>query len=271
MWIVTPIGFFSIVQKPGDKAAGLLTVRARVRSDLDALRASALPTLGETIESRETDYRFRAVAPRQDVQAAISKLVAELDYSNFKSKVAKAQGPKRERLYHDVWSVLHRMQGDPAYEATSGKAAQPAIPAIPKADAYGGVLIDSKGMLLLREVANHFGGYVWTFAKGKPDAGETPSQTALREVLEETGYQAEIVGALPQAFPGSTSSTAFYLMTPVGEQGTFMDETWQTRWVTFVEARKLIGLTKIPSGRTRDLAVLDAAAAALESHVFKLR
>ena len=37
MWLVTPIGFFSIVQKPGDKANGTLTVRARLRSDLAAL------------------------------------------------------------------------------------------------------------------------------------------------------------------------------------------------------------------------------------------
>ena len=34
MWLITPTGFFSIVQKPGDAAANTLTVRARVRQDL---------------------------------------------------------------------------------------------------------------------------------------------------------------------------------------------------------------------------------------------
>lgn len=42
MWLVTIIGFFSIVQKPGQ--AGL-TIRARVAADLDRLREQYLPTL----------------------------------------------------------------------------------------------------------------------------------------------------------------------------------------------------------------------------------
>ena len=29
MWLITPIGFFSIVQKPGDKGRGTLTIRAQ--------------------------------------------------------------------------------------------------------------------------------------------------------------------------------------------------------------------------------------------------
>ena len=35
MWLLTPTGFFSIVRKPQDAAAGTLTVRSRVRADLD--------------------------------------------------------------------------------------------------------------------------------------------------------------------------------------------------------------------------------------------
>jgi hypothetical protein len=31
---------------------------------------------------------------------------------------------------------------------------------VPKAGAYGGVLFDARGRTLLREPANHFGGYV---------------------------------------------------------------------------------------------------------------
>lgn len=34
-----------------------------------------------------------------------------------------------------------------------------------KALAYGGVVISRDGYFLLREVKNHFDGYVWTFAK----------------------------------------------------------------------------------------------------------
>ena len=46
MWLITPVGFFSIVQKPSDVAADTLTVRARVQGDLEALREQFLPGLG---------------------------------------------------------------------------------------------------------------------------------------------------------------------------------------------------------------------------------
>ena len=60
-----------------------------------------------------------------------------------------------------------------------------------KEKAYGGVVINDQGEILLREPRNHFDGYVWTFPKGRPEKeqrpGETPEETAFREVLEETG------------------------------------------------------------------------------------
>jgi 8-oxo-dGTP pyrophosphatase MutT (NUDIX family) len=266
MWIITPLGFFSIVQKPGDVAAGTLTVRARVRSDLEALQAAVLPGLGTITESKSTDYRFRATAPRELVEAAMAKLVAQLDYSNFKNQVAKVQGTKRAHLYHGVWDVLHRMQGDASYEMQPKQAPKVAAFSVPKAGAYGGVLFDEHGRTLLREPANHFGGYVWTFAKGKPEAGESPEQTALREVLEETGYACRVIGALTEAFNGtSQESAAFFLMEPIRAQGKFTYETAQTRWVDFDEARKLINLTHEPKGVVRDLAILDDAMAAVAS------
>ena len=110
MWLITPLGFFSIVEKPSDRAAGTLTVRARVREDLEALRDTWLPALGQVHESANTDYRFRAVAARDTVSEAMTKLVASIDYANFKDEVAKRQGRDRESLYHDVWSVLLRLQ-----------------------------------------------------------------------------------------------------------------------------------------------------------------
>lgn len=110
MWLMTPIGFFSIVQKPSDPDSDTLTVRARVRSDLEALRDQYLPGLGEIQESRHNDYRFRAVVPRPAVAAAMAALVSALDYSNFKAEVARVQGPARAHRYHDVWEVLYGLQ-----------------------------------------------------------------------------------------------------------------------------------------------------------------
>lgn len=130
---------------------------------------------------------------------------------------------------------------------------------IPVADAYGGVLIDAGGQVLLREPTGHFGGYVWTFAKGRPEPGETPEETALREVLEETGQGARIVALIPEVFAGTTSSTVFFLMQPVGPPGPFSDETAAVCWVDREVARRLVAMTTTPTGRERDLRVLNAA------------
>ena len=121
MWLITPVGFFSIVQKPSDVATDTLTVRARVRADLEALREQYLPGLGDIQESQVNDYRFRAVAPRAEVAAAMASLVNQLDYSNFKSQVSKVQGPNRAHLYHDVWDVLYRLQTQPQTYSKSSK------------------------------------------------------------------------------------------------------------------------------------------------------
>ena len=46
MWLMTNFGFFSFVQKPGDE---LLTLRSRVKMDLETLRATP-----------ESDCQYRA-------------------------------------------------------------------------------------------------------------------------------------------------------------------------------------------------------------------
>lgn len=142
---------------------------------------------------------------------------------------------------------------------------------IPKADAYGVVLFNAKGQVLLREPTGHFGGYVWTFAKGRPDPGETPDETAVREALEETGYHVELLDVIPEVFPGTTTSSAFFLAGPVGKQGKPTSETSTTRWVSFDEATDLISQTKSKAGRDRDLAILRAAQAMMEQQPWERR
>jgi 8-oxo-dGTP pyrophosphatase MutT (NUDIX family) len=130
---------------------------------------------------------------------------------------------------------------------------------IQKADAYGGILLTRDGKVLLREPTNHFDGYVWTFAKGKPGAGNSPEETALREVEEECGYVTEIVDVLPGIYKSGLSSNAYFVMRHHGSQKAFDWETWGTRWVSFEEAERLINETTNPKGKQRDLEVLVAA------------
>ena len=82
---------------------------------------------------------------------------------------------------------------------------------------YGVVVRDGNGNIVLREVANFFDGYHWSIAKGRMDPGETPLQTALRELKEETGISEDtvpgfkIIGALPGPYASGYSETYLYL------------------------------------------------------------
>ena len=125
--------------------------------------------------------------------------------------------------------------------------------------ACGGVLIDETGRVLLRKPRDLHKTRVWTFAKGKPEEGETTEQTALREVFEETGVRARIVR--PIQFPPEeiAISDEFFLMAPVEQTGHFDDETIATVWATKEQADELISMTEDPERRTRDLKILQLA------------
>ena len=114
MWLMTPSGFFSIVQKPEDEQAGTLTIRARVRGDLERLRETCLPGRGEIVANAGTDYRYRARAPRAEVASAMAKIVNDIQYANFKDEVAREQGKERAGFYGEVWQVLYDLRDEAA-------------------------------------------------------------------------------------------------------------------------------------------------------------
>jgi hypothetical protein len=107
MWIITTIGFFSIVQKP---RTDFLTVRARVASDLDNLRTKFMPQLSPTIEGAGTDYPFRATISHKDFGSGLSKMGEAIRYDNFKSEVGRRMGRRREQAYHKVWHDLSDLE-----------------------------------------------------------------------------------------------------------------------------------------------------------------
>lgn len=107
MWIFTPEGFFSVVEK-GDP--NYLCVRAWAADDLDRLRDTYLPSLGATIEHAGTDYAFRAYAAREAVAEAMAAAVRAISWSNFKDVVRERRGPEREDVYHSVWATMLRLE-----------------------------------------------------------------------------------------------------------------------------------------------------------------
>ena len=86
MWLLIPEGFYSVVQKNGETD---LSVRARVKDDLERLRERYLPELSEIIETPQGDYRYRAWVDRASFADALARIGQELDYDNFKSEVAR--------------------------------------------------------------------------------------------------------------------------------------------------------------------------------------
>jgi 8-oxo-dGTP pyrophosphatase MutT (NUDIX family) len=122
--------------------------------------------------------------------------------------------------------------------------------------AYGGVLINDVGRVLLRKPTGLHKTRVWTFAKGKPENGEVGEQTALREVFEETGVRAKIVRRVPIPPDELAIQDEYFLMIPIEETGRFDDETTAIVWATKVEAEELISMTEDPVRRLRDLKIL---------------
>lgn len=131
---------------------------------------------------------------------------------------------------------------------------------------FGGAVFDVGARILLREPSNHYGGYHWTFPKGRPDDGEHPTRTALRETTEETGHRPRIVGHLPGVFFAGPRATSNYFYLMADHDGLVdpeaMERNGETRalqWATLPEAEGLIGATSTAGGRRRDLGILHAA------------
>tara|TARA_R110002060_G_scaffold5588_8_gene8704 strand:- start:289 stop:1224 length:936 start_codon:yes stop_codon:yes gene_type:complete len=136
----------------------------------------------------------------------------------------------------------HQLENDHPFMFAKEEPEQP--------NSYGGILIDEEGYVLLREPANHYRGMRWEFAGGQPNYGETPQQTALREVREETGYVSEIVQPLPTYSIGNQQQK-FFLMSPTHEsrwkgQNSWREETWETVWVSQDEAWDMLGKNPPP-------------------------
>ena len=120
MWLFTRYGFYSIAcARSADGALDPQTVmvRARCRSQLQALqkRFPALAT-AEILELPHSDYRFRIVIPKETWNLAVTALVEEQDWSNFKNEVASFQGSAGSEYVHalhDVWTVMYELQEKP--------------------------------------------------------------------------------------------------------------------------------------------------------------
>ena len=122
MWLFTRYGFYSVVQKK----AGEYQIRGRLESHLAALK-SLCDVRGPIVRTPHNDYRYRIVVSAWTWKRIASILAAEVEYSNFKSEVARVQGyDEYERALHAVWRLMHALQTK--HERPAGNAATRAAP-----------------------------------------------------------------------------------------------------------------------------------------------
>jgi 8-oxo-dGTP pyrophosphatase MutT (NUDIX family) len=104
----------------------------------------------------------------------------------------------------------------------------------------GVVGVEPDGRVYVRKVANEYGGYKWSFAKGRLVSGLSPGQSALKELREEMGLEARITGVLGD-YRGDTGTTRFYVgEVSGGDPAAHGPETEEVRLVTREEAQKLL-------------------------------
>ena len=113
---------------------------------------------------------------------------------------------------------------------------------MPRPSHAGGVVVRQDGptrQYLLVEARRRPG--VWVLPKGHVESGETPAETALREVAEEAGVRGEVVGLLgttEYAVDRDDVSVDYFLMRYAGE--TPPTEKRARRWVSYDEALRLL-------------------------------
>src|SRR5207253_3009745 len=101
-------------------------------------------------------------------------------------------------------------------------------------EAAGGLLWRGTGALVEIALVHRHRYDDWTLPKGKPKPGESPLETALREVREETGYTVTVlgfVGAIAYETSKSVKRVRFWSMTPKTEARQAIDKTEVTETV----------------------------------------
>lgn len=151
-----------------------------------------------------------------------------------------------------VWGGVDRRDGGDARWGEAGRQAVARLRApvtagagLPPIRAAGGLVVRGEDIHQAEVAVVHRPRYDdWTLPKGKEEPGEAPAECALREVHEETGLRARIVGHAGTArYPvaGTPKQVEYYLMRPYRVQGFRPDsEVDEMRWSSLAEAVTLL-------------------------------
>ena len=109
MWIFTKNGFVSAVRK--NAHPDVLTIRAR---DKESLAELIDLTGAELAKSPDGDYPYRIFVKPEVFAEWLSTSAIDIDYDNFKSKVAKVRGNAFTASLHNVWSAMLNVEDEDA-------------------------------------------------------------------------------------------------------------------------------------------------------------
>lgn len=122
--------------------------------------------------------------------------------------------------------------------------------------AAGGLVVKKTKKGNLRFLVAHRPSYDdWSLPKGKAENGESPVETAVREVLEETGYICRVVGSLGTTrhrVDGGVKEVHWFAMRPLPNSPGFEKnpEIDKIRWISSKQAESVLDYGN-------DLSVLD--------------
>ena len=110
-------------------------------------------------------------------------------------------------------------------------------------------------VVLIRQYRHAVGGFIWEIPAGTLNKGETPLACASRELVEETGFSAQVFEELGEIFPVpgySDECIHLFLAKGLGKarQNLDRDELLDVHQVPFDEAIEMIGTKKILDGKT---------------------
>ena len=110
-------------------------------------------------------------------------------------------------------------------------------------NSYGAVVLEKTAQTYMVLLVTGFNGL--SFPKGHIESGETPEQTAVREVLEETGIRIAVDTAFSRTVESPRSrdrrTVTFYLGTSLdGLKAPRATEVKEARWLPYDEALEAI-------------------------------
>jgi hypothetical protein len=115
MWIFSRRGFYSVVEHKDNP--NLILVRARREQDLvNLVQKYELPY--QITEHPDYDYRWRLVIDRLTWRELAFELMVEIDYPNFKSKLAQTDQLDKLPMLLGFWEELVDYQKEHHLEKT---------------------------------------------------------------------------------------------------------------------------------------------------------